>query len=99
MKSAFCQLCVVTTFMAAVSSFAFAEQCNPAIDGTYCATQGGRVSDVSLRNSTTMSFGGIGSGSTPGSYDQPGTLGAITFSGDGHGVLVYYDAALAGSLA
>ncbi len=83
MKSVLNQLGLVTIFMVAMSPFGIAEPCNPAIDGTYCATQGSRVQDVSSRSGTVMSFGGIGSGSAAYAYDQPGTLGAITFSGDG----------------
>jgi len=55
--------------------------CNPAIDGTYCATAGIRnpvSTDTPTRRDT--GFGGI---SGAGFYEQPATLGAVTFGSSG----------------
>jgi hypothetical protein len=50
--------------------------CNPLIDGTYCASQGGPVGPPSMPRIQSMASDlGIGGG------DPPATLGAITFSG------------------
>ena len=55
------------------------QTCNPLIDGTYCASQGGPVYSPSSmpRIQSMASDLGIGGG------DPPATLGAITFSGSG----------------
>jgi hypothetical protein len=52
--------------------------CNPVIDGTYCASQGGPIGPPSMPRIQSMASDlGIGGG------DPPATLGAITFSGSG----------------
>ena len=55
------------------------QPCDPLIDGTYCATQGGPVYGPSAMPhiQSMASDLGIGGG------DPPATLGAITFSGSG----------------
>ena len=54
------------------------QSCNPLIDGTYCATQGGPINPPPMPRIQSMSSDlGIGGG------DPPATLGAITFSGSG----------------
>jgi Protein of unknown function (DUF3551) len=54
------------------------QSCNPLIDGTYCATQGGPINPPSMPRIQSMASDlGIGGG------DPPATLGAITFSGSG----------------
>ena len=78
---------VLTMFIAVVFAAAIAmpgmaqRPCNPAVDGTYCATQG--KLDLSLPPQPNFqpiqSLGG--DLSTPQS--QPGTFGAITFQSDG----------------
>jgi hypothetical protein len=60
-----------------------AQPCNPVIDGTYCASQG-----IKAPNKATISAdpqaGGLGAIlSSPPGVDEPGTLGAFTFSSDG----------------
>jgi hypothetical protein len=60
-----------------------AQPCNPVIDGTYCASQA-----IKAPNKPTMSAdpqaGGLGAIlSSPPGVDEPGTLGAFTFSSDG----------------
>lgn len=57
-----------------------AESCNPLIDGTYCATQGGRVS---RGGSSSVNMGSIQSLSRDLSLgqDSPATFAGISFSG------------------
>ena len=62
----------------------FAQPCNPAIDGTYCASQ--PDSDLFGVGSSTHPLNNAQIGLSPapmqpGLYDQPATLGAITFGG------------------
>ena len=63
---------------------AMAQECNPVIDGTYCATEGVRRRDNSTSSGskfgTIQGIQGIASDMTF-SGDQPATLGAITFRG------------------
>lgn len=59
------------------------QPCNPAIDGTYCASQPdpGLISG-SGSNPLYDARVGLGTDPTqPGLYDTPATLGAITFGG------------------
>jgi hypothetical protein len=52
--------------------------CNPLLDGTYCATQGGPLNPPPMPRIQSLSSDlGIGGD------DPPATLGAITFSGSG----------------
>ena len=54
------------------------QTCNPLIDGTYCATQGGPINPPQMPRIQSMASDlGIGGG------DPPATLGAITFSDSG----------------
>ena len=54
------------------------QTCNPLIDGTYCASQGGPINPPAMPRIQSMASDlGIGGG------DPPATLGAITFSGSG----------------
>jgi hypothetical protein len=63
---------------------ALAQPCNPAIDGTYCATQTYRAQHGSKAASPPTRFDGLGSSlSPPPDLNEPGMLGAITFSTDG----------------
>ncbi|HUZ32554.1 MAG TPA: hypothetical protein VMV19_10720 [Xanthobacteraceae bacterium] len=56
-----------------------AEPCNPAIDGTYCATQGGRASRGA---SSSVNMGSIQSLSNDLSLgqDSPATFAGVSFS-------------------
>jgi hypothetical protein len=62
-----------------------AQPCNPAIDGTYCASQpdpgliSGSGSGSDLLSGARIDLGP--SPSQPGLYDTPATLGAVTFGG------------------
>jgi len=51
-------------------------QCNPVIDGTYCATAGGAASPSTAPIQSLSSDLAVGT-------DPPATLGAITFNSDG----------------
>ena len=54
------------------------QPCNPLIDGTYCASQGGPINPPPMPRIQSLSSDlGIGGG------DPPATLGAITFNGSG----------------
>jgi hypothetical protein len=66
-----------------------AQPCNPAIDGTYCAslptsrpgnTLSGRTS--TLESGYAPSIQSLGGGLSP-AFDQPATFGAISFRNDG----------------
>ena len=56
-------------------------QCNPAIDGTYCATAG--IPDRSQFRETPKRDGLGPAVSGAGFCEQPATLGALTFSSRG----------------
>ena len=58
-----------------------AQPCNPAIDGTYCASEP-RPSPRST-TSADKRFESLGAGLSAQQYDQPATLGMLTFKGDG----------------
>ena len=60
-----------------------AQPCNPAIDGTYCAEMGRKPVVSTPPSRSSLAIEGLGSSLMPTPYDQPATLGAITFSGDG----------------
>jgi hypothetical protein len=51
-------------------------QCNPVVDGTYCATAGGAASQAIAPIQSLSSDLAVGT-------DPPATLGAITFNSDG----------------
>ena len=58
-----------------------AEPCNPVIDGTYCAAA--PTPSPRATSSTDKRFESLGTSLSAQQYDQPATLGAITFRGDG----------------
>ena len=68
-----------TDRMAQVSS---QQPCDPLIDGTYCATQGGRLSSTAPSQVSMAPIQSLGGDLSLG-QTQPGTLGAITFNGGG----------------
>ena len=70
----------VAVLMFATATGVRSQGCNPAIDGTYCA------SVPSLNKPASASAGrsvpiGLGSALSSGSYEQPAKLGTITFGG------------------
>ena len=71
----------------ASSALGQSQQCNPAIDGTYCASvpihnpASRGPSPSGLSNAALGSALSSGSYDSLGSYDRPATLGAVTFSG------------------
>ena len=74
---------VMTIFIVALSTPGIAQPCNPAIDGTYCASQPNSRLDNSL-SASSRSNPSIGSdffSSVRG--NDPATLGAITFQSNG----------------
>jgi hypothetical protein len=74
---------LVATLIVSFGTLGNAQPCNPAIDGTYCATQTYKRPEVSTSSVRIMPTGSLGESLSAGQYDQPGKLGAITFSGDG----------------
>ena len=65
-----------------LASSAFAEPCNPVIDGTYCATNMGPRSGTARSPTRFTPIEPIGDDFLTGG-DQPGTLGGFTFRGNG----------------
>ena len=66
-----------------IAPAAIAQQpCNPAIDGTYCATAGIKIQPdpPSTGSRRDLGFSAV---SGAGFYEQPATLGAITFGSSG----------------
>jgi hypothetical protein len=66
----------VAVFMIATMTGAQSQPCNPAIDGTYCADV--QISNAA-RSASAQSM--LGQAMSPGPFDQPAKLGAITFGG------------------
>jgi putative hemolysin len=58
------------------------QPCEPLIDGTYCATQGGRLSRTTPSQVGMAPIQSLGGDLSLG-QTQPGTLGGITFNGGG----------------
>lgn len=54
--------------------------CDPLIDGTYCATQGGRLSERSLSSSVNMAPIQSLSGDLSLGQDRPATFAGVSFS-------------------
>lgn len=77
------RIAIVTVFFVAFGAPGIAQQCNPAIDGTYCASQPNSRLDKPVNTGTRSnpSLGGDFFSSVRGS--DPATLGAITFQSDG----------------
>ena len=75
-RAVFAGLC-----LAALPTELVAQQCNPLIDGTYCASQTIRRSDTPARDANTPMIG-IGR-DLASTRDEAVTFGAITFRGDG----------------
>lgn len=72
---------LVTAFAVIVAGQARAQPCNPVIDGTYCAEA--NISSNSSRSRVSISPIQSLGGDLFSPQDQPATLGAITFRGDG----------------
>jgi hypothetical protein len=70
----------VAVLMFATATGVHTQGCNPAIDGTYCALvpTSNKSASASVGRSVPL---GLGSGLSPGSYEQPAKLGTITFGG------------------
>jgi len=77
------RIALATILAGVLGAPATAQECNPVIDGTYCATQViRRRDDTPSPGSKFVPIQGIGRDlAISGSWDQPGTLGAITFRG------------------
>jgi hypothetical protein len=71
---------IVVAFMVLSETLAHSQACNPAVDGTYCAMAPVRNPAESTPPKRLLPTG-LGEGFSPGPYERPATLGAITFSG------------------
>jgi hypothetical protein len=76
------RIILVAVLAGAAAASALAQPCNPVIDGTYCATQ----PNPRLKWSTSSGgyfppIQGIADDVVGPSFEQPATLGAITFRG------------------
>jgi hypothetical protein len=74
------RIALVATVLLMSGAPGIAQPCNPVIDGTYCAEFSTRRPDISPSRLTPMRS--IASDISTG-QDQPATLGAITFGGNG----------------
>jgi len=73
------RISVVIVFIIASSEAVIAQPCNPAIDGTYCASQSNGSPTGNSRSNPNI--GGDFSATVRG--NNPAMLGAITFQSDG----------------
>lgn len=74
---------IIGALSAAFVSGVVAEPCNPVIDGTYCASQPVRPRDTSGGSASSLRPIEAPLGSLGRSLDQPATVGAMTFRGNG----------------
>jgi len=70
----------VAVLMFATATGVRSQACNPAIDGTYCASVPKRNESASPSAARSVPVG-LGSALSAGSYEQPAKLGTITFGG------------------
>src|SRR6476620_50971 len=76
------RIAIVTILVVAFCTPVIAQPCNPAIDGTYCASQpSSRLNDPPPSSRSNPSFGGDFFSITQGT--DPATLGAFTFQSNG----------------
>jgi len=77
------RIAIMTILIVALGAPGVAQPCNPAIDGTYCASQPKSRLDNSLaaNSRSNPSIGGVFFSSVRG--NDPATLGAITFQSNG----------------
>jgi len=74
------RIALVTVLAGVLGAPAIAQECNPVIDGTYCASQVIRRDNSASPGSKFVPIQGIARHMNP-SEDLPETLGAITFRG------------------
>jgi hypothetical protein len=73
-----------TVLLLILGAQAMAQPCNPVIDGTYCAEESNRRANTARPAVSLPAIRNIGEDFSPGQDpDQPATLGAITFRGNG----------------
>jgi hypothetical protein len=70
----------VAVLMFATVTGVHSQGCNPAIDGTYCASVPSLNKPASATATRDVPIG-LGSALSAGSYEQPAKLGTITFGG------------------
>jgi len=84
------RIALVTILAVTLGAPLHAQPCNPAIDGTYCASlptsrPGNTLSPgrtTTLESGYAPSIQSLGGGLSP-AFDQPATFGAISFRNDG----------------
>ena len=76
------RLALVMVLLPMFGGLARAQPCNPVLDGTYCAEESSRRSNLSASPERFAPIRNLGEAFSSGP-DQPATLGAITFGGNG----------------
>jgi hypothetical protein len=84
MGCAVSQITLVTILLLILGAQAMAQSCNPVIDGTYCAEEANRRANTARPSVSLPAIRNIAEDFSPGQEpDQPATIGAITFRGNG----------------
>ena len=74
---------IVAGVLVGTGGLAHAQGCNPAVDGTYCATEGAVNRQPSTSSFNIPTRFSLSEALGPGYSDNPATIGAITFGSDG----------------
>jgi hypothetical protein len=74
---------MAVALLVAASGPSFAQGCNPAVDGTYCASAGIKSAPASSSSFNIPTRFSLSEPLGPGYSDNPATIGAITFGTDG----------------
>lgn len=78
------RIALVTVLLPMLGVPAVAQPCNPVIDGTYCAEEASRRANIARSPTSFPPIRNIADDFSPGQDpEQPATLGAITFRGNG----------------
>jgi len=80
LASAWTTALFITAALAQLPTGSGQEPCNPLIDGTYCATQGGRAFESSGSSSVNMAPIQSLSGDLSLGQEQPATFAGVSFS-------------------
>jgi len=76
------RIALVTVLLLMLDAPGLAQPCNPVIDGTYCAEEASRRPSNAASPTRFAPIRNIGDDFLTG-QDQPATIGAITFRGNG----------------
>jgi hypothetical protein len=84
MEYAVSRIALVAVLLLMLGVPAMAQPCNPVIDGTYCAEEASRRANRATSPTGLPPIRNIADDFSPGQDpEQPATLGAITFRGNG----------------